>query len=80
MVEEALDVLDRTVAELQKVSPTTSIHVDLAELRGYRYHTGMVFAAFAPGHGREIARGGRYAEMWALQQPSPDRHEEAMGM
>ncbi|MFA5938660.1 MAG: ATP phosphoribosyltransferase regulatory subunit [Sinimarinibacterium sp.] len=59
-VEEALSALDRTVADLRKVSPTTSIHVDLAELRGYRYHTGMVFAAFVPGHGREIARGGRY--------------------
>jgi ABC-type transport system involved in Fe-S cluster assembly fused permease/ATPase subunit len=27
-----------------------------------------------------LARGGRYAEMWALQQQSPDRLEEAMGM
>ena len=24
------------------------------------YHTGIVFAAFVPGYGREIARGGRY--------------------
>ena len=31
-----------------------------AELRGLKYHTGLVFAAFVPGHGREIARGGRY--------------------
>lgn len=59
-VSEALTDLQRTVTELRRVSPTTSIHVDLAELRGYRYHTGMVFAAFVPGHGREIARGGRY--------------------
>ncbi|HEY0885180.1 MAG TPA: ABC transporter ATP-binding protein/permease, partial [Ramlibacter sp.] len=27
-----------------------------------------------------LAKGGRYAEMWALQQQSPDRLEEAMGM
>ncbi|WP_238344132.1 ABCB family ABC transporter ATP-binding protein/permease [Ramlibacter lithotrophicus] len=27
-----------------------------------------------------LARGGRYAQMWALQQQSPDRLEEAMGM
>lgn len=59
-VVRALDELERTVAELGLVSPRTAIHVDLAELRGYRYHTGMVFAAFVPGHGREIARGGRY--------------------
>ncbi len=59
-VAQALDELDRTVAELQQASPRTAIHVDLAELRGYRYHTGMVFAAFVPGYGREVARGGRY--------------------
>ena len=34
--------------------------MDLAELRGYRYKTGLVFAAFVADHGREIARGGRY--------------------
>jgi ATP phosphoribosyltransferase regulatory subunit len=36
------------------------LYFDLAELRGYRYQTGVVFAAFVPGHGQEIARGGRY--------------------
>lgn len=36
------------------------LHVDLAELRGYHYHTGMVFAAYVPGHRQAIARGGRY--------------------
>jgi len=36
------------------------LHFDLAELRGYRYERGVVFAAFVPGHGQEIARGGRY--------------------
>ena len=59
-VAEALDLLQRVVDELRRVAPRLDIHVDLAELRGYRYHTGIVFAAFVPGHGREIARGGRY--------------------
>lgn len=59
-VAQALDELERTVSELRRASPRAAIHIDLAELRGYRYHTGMVFAAFVPGHGREIARGGRY--------------------
>ena len=27
------------------------VHVDLAELRGYRYHPGVVFTAFVPGEG-----------------------------
>ena len=39
------------------------MHLDLAELRGYQYHTGIVFAAFVPGQGREIARGGRYDDI-----------------
>jgi ATP phosphoribosyltransferase regulatory subunit len=57
---EALATLEQTAAELQRRFPEVPIHVDLAELRGLKYHTGLVFAAFVPGHGREIARGGRY--------------------
>mgnify|MGYP001618368581 CR=1 FL=1 len=59
-VTEALDTLAHTVKELRRRQPKLPIHIDLAELRGYRYQTGMVFAAFTPGHGRELARGGRY--------------------
>lgn len=55
-----LDTLEQTLRALRRRFPKLPIHVDLAELRGYRYQTGMVFAAFAPGHGRELARGGRY--------------------
>jgi ATP phosphoribosyltransferase regulatory subunit len=36
------------------------LHFDLAELSGYHYYTGVVFSAFVPGHGRAIAKGGRY--------------------
>ena len=46
--------------------PDVELHVDLAELRGYRYHTGFVFAAFVPGYGREVARGGRYDEIGSV--------------
>ncbi|NGY03827.1 ATP phosphoribosyltransferase regulatory subunit [Solimonas terrae] len=59
-VVAALQLLDKIVRELRTEMPKLPIHLDLAELRGYRYHTGIVFAAFVPGHGREIARGGRY--------------------
>ena len=48
------------------------VHFDLAELRGYRYHGGIGFAAFVPGHGREIARGGRYDGMTTVAgRPRP---------
>lgn len=59
-VAAALDGLERAVTELRRRRPEVGLHIDLAELRGYRYQTGMVFAAFVPGHGRELARGGRY--------------------
>ena len=45
---------------LRRNLPRVGLHVDLAELRGYRYQTGVVFAAYVPGYGREVARGGRY--------------------
>jgi len=40
--------------------PEVSCYFDLAELRGYQYHTGMVFGAFVPGYGQALAKGGRY--------------------
>jgi ATP phosphoribosyltransferase regulatory subunit len=36
---------------------------DLAELRGYRYHSGVVFAAYAEGCANALALGGRYDEV-----------------
>lgn len=36
---------------------------DLAELRGYRYHSGVVFAAYAEGWSNALALGGRYDEV-----------------
>jgi len=36
------------------------VYIDLAELRGYRYYTGVVFSAFASGQGQAVAQGGRY--------------------
>jgi ATP phosphoribosyltransferase regulatory subunit len=59
-VAEAVASIEQVVSALARSHPTMPLHVDLAELRGARYHTGLVFAAFVPGHGRELARGGRY--------------------
>lgn len=59
-VNEALDNL-RTIADQMLARHTGLVlNYDLAELRGYAYQTGMVFAVFVPGCGQEIARGGRY--------------------
>lgn len=45
------------------------VTVDLADLRGYAYYTGMRFAVFAQGPqgaAMELARGGRYDEVGAV--------------
>ena len=39
------------------------VGIDLADLRGYHYHTGVVFAAYAPGVSNAVALGGRYDEV-----------------
>lgn len=59
-ISAALDELCRVAELLHERLPALTIHFDFAELRGYHYKTGIVFAAFIPGHGQELARGGRY--------------------
>ncbi len=60
---QALDHMQAVVDCVQRSYPATMIHCDLSELRGYSYHTGLVFSAFLPGQGTEIARGGRYDDV-----------------
>jgi ATP phosphoribosyltransferase regulatory subunit len=54
----ALDQLDQIVAALSN-QPVT-IYLDLGDLAGYRYHTGIVFAAYKQGYGKALGNGGRY--------------------
>jgi len=65
-VNQALADLEAIAEKLAVRFPSLTISFDLAELRGYHYHTGMVFAAFVPSVGREIARGGRYDNIGAV--------------
>ena len=62
-VGEALNLLRRLVEALGRQRPDMPIHVDLAELRGYHYHTGVLFSAYTPGQGAAVAQGGRYDEI-----------------
>lgn len=59
-VQQALQDLTEIAALLRKRYPHTPIVLDLAELRGYRYHTGLVYAAYINGIGHSVANGGRY--------------------
>jgi ATP phosphoribosyltransferase regulatory subunit len=49
-----------TLRQLQASLPDLPLSFDLADLRGYHYHNGVVFAAYCPDFSSAIARGGRY--------------------
>jgi len=59
-VQQAVADLVSLNVSLSKRLPDLKIHFDLSELRGYHYHTGIVFAVYISKMGEEIARGGRY--------------------
>jgi ATP phosphoribosyltransferase regulatory subunit len=40
-----------------------NVSFDLADLRGYAYYSGAMFAMYAPGASDALARGGRYDEV-----------------
>ncbi len=74
-----VEVLERAARELPRDARITTalnelrgltaqmrgaeVSIDLAELRGYQYHSGVVFAAYCAGVPNAIARGGRYDEV-----------------
>ena len=60
-IRQALASLEQVSAALADLDVTVSF--DLSELRGYHYHSGMVFAAYAQGYKGPLALGGRYDEV-----------------
>ncbi|WP_306604126.1 ATP phosphoribosyltransferase regulatory subunit [Azonexus sp.] len=69
VLELALSVLPdlpeitRALEQLQHLVSSAAelpFSIDLADLRGYHYHNGIVFAAYCPGYPAAIALGGRY--------------------
>ncbi len=59
-VGAALDQLRALYRGVVAEHPEVELYFDLAELRGYQYHTGMMFSAYVPGYGQALAKGGRY--------------------
>jgi ATP phosphoribosyltransferase regulatory subunit len=58
--QAAIDELTEVANVVAARYPNVNFYFDLSELRGYYYHTGTVFAAYAEGYGDAIANGGRY--------------------
>ena len=61
----ALAEIKRALATLRKLAKACKFPAsfDLAELRGYHYHSGVVFDAYCDGVTGAVARGGRYDEV-----------------
>jgi len=60
-----IDSLKKSLATLRAMARACPIPAsfDLGELRGYHYHSGVVFDAYCAGVAGPVARGGRYDEV-----------------
>jgi ATP phosphoribosyltransferase regulatory subunit len=60
----ALPGITRALAELAALAGSAigraQVAIDLADLRGYQYESGAMFALYVPGLPNAVARGGRY--------------------
>lgn len=60
IIGESLRYLKQLGNRLDKAFPDCTLYIDLTELSGYSYHTGIVYGVYSSATGKEIARGGRY--------------------
>lgn len=58
--KQAFDTLKTTQIEIQSRWPNLHIGIDVVELRSYHYHTGLMYAVYAPNRAAPLAQGGRY--------------------
>jgi len=56
----AIESIEKLCAAVREHFPEVEYYFDLAELRGYQYHTGLVYTLYVPGYGQAIMKGGRY--------------------
>ncbi len=60
LIDQALAQLEKLVFATAALSSDIELSIDLADLRGYQYHSGVMFAAYVDTLPQPIARGGRY--------------------
>jgi ATP phosphoribosyltransferase regulatory subunit len=48
------------LGQLAHAVPGVRVNIDLADLSGYQYESGVIFALYVPGLPNAVARGGRY--------------------
>jgi ATP phosphoribosyltransferase regulatory subunit len=74
-VDSALDRLDEVLDALSRDDPKVVGHVsiDLGEVRGFDYYTGLRLRVWAPGVSEPVVRGGRYNDLlgrYGIDQPA----------
>jgi len=60
LINDALALLERLTNAIASMPSAPEVSIDLADLRGYQYHSGMMFTAYVDALSQPIARGGRY--------------------
>ncbi|HVV52825.1 MAG TPA: ATP phosphoribosyltransferase regulatory subunit, partial [Polyangia bacterium] len=64
-IKRALGELAAIVAAVERRKVDARLHVDLGEVRGFDYYTGVRFQAFVDGAPDAVLRGGRYDDLLA---------------
>ncbi|MDH5327762.1 MAG: ATP phosphoribosyltransferase regulatory subunit [Gammaproteobacteria bacterium] len=62
-VKQAISEMEQVAQLVSARHPQIPLHYDFAEVRGIKYHTGVVFAAYHPDLGQALAQGGRYDDI-----------------
>ena len=71
-IDQALSDLERLVSAASNLPNGLELSIDLSDLRGYQYHSGVMFAAYVDRLPQPIARGGRYDHVGqAFGRPRP---------
>lgn len=60
---QAINEMRFITEQIQKRFASVEIGFDFCELRGYSYHTGILFSAFSSHYGYALAKGGRYNDI-----------------
>ena len=61
--KQAIGVALEELAQLAESAGAARVNIDLADLSGYQYESGVTFAIYVPGLPNAVARGGRYDEV-----------------
>ena len=62
-ISAAITELQSIIDQIRLRFEDVEIGIDFCELRGYSYHTGILFSAFSLGYGYALAKGGRYDDI-----------------